>query len=120
MGNSRLLTNHRIMEIVRQKFPEFPEENIIWSFVEQLRVEQDAKTASIIQTEATKYYAEKMAEAIERLRIKKDAEHQQKIAEIFEEIERLSHPMNTNMTGISISKVEWQGFKSRILNKEKG
>jgi len=75
-----------------------------------------------IRTEATKYYAEKMAEAIERLRIKKDAEHQQKIAEIFEEMEkheRIGLEFNAlpNHIHFTMPKDIWSALKSSFLKE---
>ena len=39
----------------------------------------------------------------------------QEMQEMIEEIERASHPMNTNMYGISLGKVWWQAFKKEML-----
>lgn len=45
----------------------------------------------------------------------KDTECQQRIEEIFAEIERISSPMNTNMYGISLSKGQWQSIKAKAV-----
>lgn len=40
-------------------------------------------------------------------------EHTKVVGEIFEEIEKRSHPMNTNMYGISLSKDDWLILKQK-------
>ena len=45
-------------------------------------------------------------------------EHDEEIRKVFDEIERTSHSMNTNMYGISLSKSEWQALKEKHVGKE--
>ncbi len=35
--------------------------------------------------------------------------------EIFQDIEKSSHPMNTNMRGISLSRSEWEAIKKKYI-----
>lgn len=46
-----------------------------------------------------------------------EEEAQEKVKEIFEEIEKHSHPMNTNMYGISLGKDWWQALKQKYLEE---
>ena len=39
--------------------------------------------------------------------------YKSQVERIFREIEKLSRPMNTNMTGISLSRDEWQALKKQ-------
>ncbi len=49
----------------------------------------------------------------EALLKQKEAECQARVERILEKVERSSHPMNTNMYGISLSKQEWQTLKEQ-------
>lgn len=43
---------------------------------------------------------------------------QETAAAIFKEIDYISHPMNTNMQGINLSKVQWKSLKSKYIKGE--
>jgi len=76
--NSRLLTRQERDDCYKEWAQD--ENDTLFQIMNR---KQAAKIASIIQSEATAYYAEKLTEAIERLRIEKDAECQQKIERIY-------------------------------------
>ena len=40
-----------------------------------------------------------------------------KLVDIIKDVERSSHPMNTNMYGISLSSVSWEAIKSKYLKQ---
>ena len=46
------------------------------------------------------------------------AKDEQKIEKIFKEIEKASHPMNTNMYGISLGKDTWENIKSKYKEEK--
>ena len=45
------------------------------------------------------------------------AEGYVKLVDIIKDVERSSHPMNTNMYGISLSSVSWEAIKSKYLKQ---
>lgn len=65
----------------------------------------------ILQAQRDDTY-QKMLDAFEPL---VQQARQEVAREIFEEIEKASSPMNTNMYGISLSKAQWQSLKDKHL-----
>ena len=57
--------------------------------------------------------SEKEFELFSAIQSDATAKDNQKIEELFKEIERRSSPMNTNMFGISLEREEWQSLKDK-------